>query len=292
MVSTNKIGVLVLFVAVVCAGTPILVPNAFAAPLQKPKLVSLDSCADQLVLHMADDEQILALSPNSQLPFSFYKTRAVNFATHGGTAEEVLSLMPDVALRTGVGDYALARMLSRMGVETVATGLPDTIAGIKGDVTIFGEAMAQVERAKELIDNIDSRYQQAQKNAGDFKHLKALYLSPGGTTTGENTFVGEVIKISGLTNLMSTSISGWGQIDIEKLVLDPPDVIVGSFFDAQVGNADGWRFSHHPVVTAMMEHALFIDVPSRFLACPQWMMLDAVEFIQSKLEEERGNVEK
>ncbi|MCK5041741.1 MAG: ABC transporter substrate-binding protein, partial [Sphingomonadales bacterium] len=156
MIFTKKIGALAVFVASCFASASLFVPNAFADEL-KPKVVSLDSCADQIILHLADAEQILALSPNSQLPFSFYKERALGFSTHGGSAEEILSLMPDVALRTGLGDFALARMLGRMGVATIATGLPDTLDGIKGDIAIFGEALDQTERAQELIADIDAR---------------------------------------------------------------------------------------------------------------------------------------
>lgn len=280
MCSSNKIGVLALVVAMVVASTPVFAEQSQA----KPKIVSLDSCADQLILHLADDGQILALSPNAKLSFSYYKDRAENYASHGGTAEEVLSLNPDVALRTGIGEFALTRMLSRMGVKTIATGLPDTIEGIKGDVAIFGQALDQVELATKLINEIDERFAKAQENAGNYAHLKAMYLSPGGTTTGAGTFVGEVIAISGLTNLMSQSLPSWGQINLEQLVLNPPDVIIGSFFDAQVGNSDGWRFSTHPVVADMLADVLFINVPSRFLACPQWMMLDAIELIQNELK--------
>jgi iron complex transport system substrate-binding protein len=301
MFTSNKIGVLAVFVAVVFASTsvfaaelltqnptptptPTSTPTPKPTPKPKPKVVSLDSCADQLVLHLADEAQILALSPNSKLSFSFYKSKAEQYPTHGGTAEEVISLNPDVALRTGVGDYALSRMLGRMGVATIATGLPDTIAGVKGDVAIFGQALDQNERALALIADIDARFATAKRKAKNYSHLKAMYLSPGGTTTGEGTFVGQVIAISGLTNLMNATLSSWGQIDLERLVLDPPDVIVGSFFDAQVGNSDGWRFSRHPVVETMMADALFINVPSKFLACPQWMMLDAIELIQNELK--------
>lgn len=284
MKNNAKIGVLLGMLAfAMLTSTPVLASS--------PRIVSLDSCADQIVLRLADDEQILALSANSQLAFSYYKDRAAGFPLHGGSAEEILGLNPDVALSTGVGDFSLARMLGRLGMNTIATGLPDNLDGVVGDIEVFGEALGQSARAGELIAEINVRRADAAAKAQNFSHLKALYLSPGGTTTGNGTFVGEVIAMSGLTNLMAESLPAWGQIDLEALVLNPPDIIVGSFFDARVGNADGWRFAKHPVVERMMADIIFIDVPSKFLACPQWMMLDAVELIQSRLLEEVINAE-
>lgn len=264
-------------------GLVLAVPKAMAET--PPRVVSLDSCADQIVLRLADDGQILALSANATLPFSYSRELAKNYPSHNNSAEEILELNPDVALRTGVGGWDLAAMLTRLGVRQVATGLPNNLDEVARDVSIFANAMGQVERGQALLDEMAARLKLIKARAQNYHQLNALYLSPGGTTTGAGTFVGEVIALSGLSNMMAGEMPSWGQLDIEQLVLNPPDIIIGSFFDAQIGNADGWRFAKHPVVERLMKHALFINVPSRMLACPQWMMLDAIELIQKKLSE-------
>jgi iron complex transport system substrate-binding protein len=251
-----------------------------------PKIVSLDSCADQFILALADDDQILALSPNATLQFSHYREKASAFLQHGGTAEEIFGLGPDVALRTGAGDFALTQMLARLGIETRATGLPNNLDDVKADILIFGEALDKNDRAQALVRDIDRRL--ALLLAAPASDLDGLYMSPGGTTTGPDTFLGEVITLSGLTNLRSAG--GWGQIDLEQLVYAPPQVIVGSFFDARTGLADAWRFADHPAMRAIMESAIFIDVPSHLLGCPAWYALDAVDLIRTQLEKAKAEV--
>lgn len=249
-----------------------------------PRVVSLDSCADQYVLALADEAQILALSPNATGPFSYFRKNATDYPAHDGSAESVLAFAPDIAVRTGVGDHALSAMLQRVNVDLLATGLPDTLAGMKADLRAFGAALGQTQRAEALIADMEQRLQgYEEQNVGP--HPRAIYLSPGGSTTGADTFMGEVIKLSGLRNLMSEKgLDGWGQVDIEHLVIDPPDVIVGSFFDARTGMADAWRLADHPAMKRVMGAGVFISVPSKYLACPAWMMLDGVDYIRRELE--------
>jgi len=259
-----------------------LAPAALVA--EPPKVVSLDSCADQYVLALADEGQILALSPNATGPFSYHHDLAANYPTHDGSAESVLAFAPDVAVRTGVGDFALSTMLQRVNVNLLATGLPDTLAGMKADLRAYGEALDQSARAEAMIADMERRLL-AYRDFGGGHKLRAIYLSPGGSTTGARTFLGEVLMLAGLRNLMSEKgLTGWGQVDLEQLVIDPPDVIVGSFFDARTGMADAWRLADHPAMQHVMEEGLFISVPSRFLACPAWMMLDGVDYIRRELE--------
>ncbi|HXV73107.1 MAG TPA: ABC transporter substrate-binding protein, partial [Sphingomonadales bacterium] len=70
---------------------------------EKPRVVSLDSCADQLVLALADDAQIVALSPDARGAFSYFGERAAKFPRHREEADEILLLHPDIVITTGAG---------------------------------------------------------------------------------------------------------------------------------------------------------------------------------------------
>src|SRR3546814_2918470 len=68
-----------------------------AAPTQPRRIVSLNTCADQYVLALADPAQIAALSPyghDPELSAAVGKARA--FRTLKRPAEEVLALRPDL----------------------------------------------------------------------------------------------------------------------------------------------------------------------------------------------------
>ena len=249
----------------------------FAAPL--PRVVSLDSCADQYVMALADDAQIMALTKNAHMPFSYFRERAKKFPAHDGRAESLLAYKPDVVVATGMADPLLSNLMARVGIKVIATGLSTSIEDSRKDIDAFGRALGQEKRAAALKAAFNDKLK-ALKSMPK-QGMTALYLSPGGTTTGEGSFLDEIITLSGYENLMTTKgYKGWSQINVEYLVADTPDVVIGGFFDARVGQADVWRFSDHPVIRRLMGMSQVVNVPSYLISCPAWFSLEAVDVIR------------
>ncbi len=283
----KNLRLLILFLLFALSGMTLAAGIAMAGEKDRlPRVVSLDSCADQFVLALAKPEQILALSPNATLPFSYFRERAADFPSHNGSAEEILMLRPDVVVRTAQGDFALAQMLERQGIRTFATGLPAGFSEMRNDIMVFGEALGQPEAAKILVEEMDRRLARIDP-ISEADGPAAIYISPGGATSGPGTFLDEVLRMSGLRNQMADlGMEGWGTIELEFLVIDPPEVIIGSFFDARTGASDSWRLGDHPVAKKIFSEAQFIEVPSRLLSCPAWYALDAVDLIRQTLIQE------
>jgi hypothetical protein len=78
---------------------------ASAAHAEPRRVVSLDYCADQFVLALADRAQITALSIGSQRDDSYFRGRARGMRQTRGTLEEVLALRPDLVIRNWGGSW-------------------------------------------------------------------------------------------------------------------------------------------------------------------------------------------
>lgn len=256
---------------------------ALADPL--PRVVSLDSCSDQLVLALAADDQIIALSQDAGGAFSYYNTRAQGFPRHFGTAEEILLLGPDLVLSTGAGDPGLAAMLEGLGVRVISTGLPATIEDALDDLTEVGAALGQGDAAARLKAEALA-LMQSLKQKEAFGQT-ALYVSPSGITTGSGTFLHQTIELAGLKNLMAEDgVEGWSSFNLEQFITLKPDIVITSFFDSRVGNAESWRFAAHPAMKDAMVGVTVIDVPSRYLSCPAWYAIEGAALIRQLLEED------
>ena len=83
------------------------------------RIVSLDYCADQYLLQLADREQILALSPDATSPFSYLREQARDMHTVRAVAEDVLSLNPDLIIRSYGGGASAPAFFERAGVPVV-----------------------------------------------------------------------------------------------------------------------------------------------------------------------------
>lgn len=248
----------------------------------KPRVVSLDSCADQLVLALADDEQIIALSPDARGPFAYYRERAGKFPRHREEADEILLLRPDLVITTGAGLGLAAEALARFGVEVYSTGLAPTLERAIEDLVKVGEVLGQTEKAVALANAARAM----KKNLENENSLRVagLYMSPGGVTTGAGTFLDEILRLAGIDNVVAgQGVRGWSQFDLEAFVAERPDAVVTSFFDSRAGHQESWRFAGHPAVKGVLADAIVIDVPSRLLSCPAWFGVEGAAFIRARL---------
>ena len=249
-----------------------------------PRVVSLDSCSDQLVLALAEDRQIIALSQDSKGAFSYYNDRAGKFPQHFGTAEEILLLGPDLVLSTGAGDPGLVTMLENLGVKVISTGLPATIEDALDDLDEIGAALGLPEKAASLKQKTEAELQALR--AKPAFGWSALYVSPSGVTTGSGTFLHQTIELAGLKNLMAEEGGqGWSSFKVEAFIKIKPDILITSFFNARIGNAESWRFAAHPAMQAAMADVRVVDIPSRYLSCPAWYAVEGAALIREKLEE-------
>jgi len=65
-------------------------------PDRPTRIVSLDFCADQYVLKLADRENILALSPEAVMAHSYMRTKAEGMPSVRPLAEDAIALQPDL----------------------------------------------------------------------------------------------------------------------------------------------------------------------------------------------------
>ncbi len=255
-------------------------PPSAAAP---PSVVSIDYCADQYVLSLAARSQIRGLSPRAAQAFSYHRDRAVGLAKIEPVSEAILHAAPDAVVRFWGGNGRLLSMLDRTGVLTVNVVYGHDTETIFGNLERVAAALDRQEAAEELL--ADRRLRIAALAARPALDLRALYLTPSGTTGGAGTDVDDMIRMAGLENMAAgIGYKGWRTIAIEELVMDPPDVFIGSFFDDDDVARSSWSPSRHPQLAAMMERVRTVSVPGRFLSCSGLFSVDAAEYLRAALE--------
>lgn len=253
-----------------------------------PRAVSLDLCADQYLMALADDDQIIALTHYSRMPHSYFADKAMNLPVHTGRVEELYALGPPLALRSGLGDPTLDAKLAELGTRVVSGGFPANIAESLADLRLFGEVLGQQARAGKLEAEVLARLDRLGAGEGDTASPRPtlLYLVPGGTTTGPETFVGQLIELAGARNQMAGKLTGWGSISMEALVMAPPAFVVHTFTEASSPTSEAWRMVNNVGVQKVLAAAHEINIPSRLLSCSAWMALDAAELIATEIADQ------
>lgn len=200
---------------------------------------SLDYCADQYVLALAEPAQIVALSPDATAPHSFYADKAVGLPTFGASTEEVVMLRPDALVRYWGGNPKMFALADRLGIRVASARFGSDQETLYWNIRTVASALGRDEIGEGLIRDIEARY--VALEAAPATDLTALYVTPSGTTAGVGTFVDDLMSLAGIEGVAKRwGLQGWQTIPAEQLLLDPPDVIITAFFDMRTRHESLW----------------------------------------------------
>ena len=257
---------LVAGISTACAG-----PERAAGP-EGParRIVSLDYCADQYVLGLADRSRILALSPDAAESFSYLRATAAGMPTIRPRAEQVLALRPDLVVRSYGGGPRIRALLERAGVSVLEIQYAPDIAAVRATVRHAAAGLGVPARGELLIADMDARLERAHESST----RTALYLTPAGVSAGSGTFVHHLIEAAGLGNFDDRS--GWRSIPLERLAYESPDVYAVAAFGA-TNHENAWTPFRHPVATERVAAGPALRIEGATTACSGWFLADAVE---------------
>ncbi len=257
-----------------CAPQPPLhPPQQPTAPAQPQRVVSLDYCADQFVLKLADRAQIAAVSPDAGKDFSFMRAAAPGMPIVRSTAEDVLAQRPDLVVRSYGGGPGVAHLLARAGVPVAQLGYAGDFDGVRANVRAMAAALGHPARGEALIAEMDSRLAAVAAQEGTGR--SALYLTPAGVTTGAGSLVHVLIEAAGLENFEHQP--GWRPIPLERLAREQPDLIAFARFGAASHQPDAWSAARHPIAQRQLAERPVATMDGAWTACGGWFLADAVE---------------
>ncbi|MEP2464128.1 MAG: ABC transporter substrate-binding protein [Henriciella sp.] len=241
------------------------------------RIVSLDFCADQYVIKLADPEQILAVSPNAVSHYSFMRDEAQGLPTVRPIAEDVLILKPDLVVRSFGGGPNAAAFFERAGIPVLQVGWASNIDGegvgsIPFLVQEMADGLGQSERGANVITEFRTRLS-AIKARGEGETV--FYMTPSGFTTGSGSLVHEIMLAAGLDNFQTGS--GWRSLPLERLVYEQPDLVATAYFDSETNHSNSWSSARHPIARVQINKPDVVRMEGAWSACGGWYVLNAVE---------------
>ncbi len=254
------------------------------------RVASLDPCADHYVLALADREQIAALAPpppGGRLPR--FAQRAESLPRLRPTAEKLLMRGPDLAVRLWGGQPGIGGTLRRAGIEVFKLRYATGFETARENLRRAGKALGHPAEAERMIARMDRRLATMRARrlpAGE--RPSAIYVTPSGKTAGARTFADSVLTAAGLANMgAADGRTGWYPLDLERLALRRPDVIVAGQFEAGL-RPDFWAITRHSFMRRVFAEVPVIRVRGRTMFCQAWYAVDAVAQIQARMAELPG----
>lgn len=261
----------------VCALALVFAWPAHAAP---QRIVSLDYCADQFVLALADRSQIAALSRGARRDDSYFRDRARGIRQTRGTLEEVLALRPDLVVRSWGGPWDAAQIYGRFGVPVLQIESAPNFDGARGMLLRAGDALGHPARGASIARDLDVRLARLAA-APPPSAPDVLYLTAGGAVAGRGTMIDALISAAGGRNVRDAE--SWAVLPLERLVQTPPALIALGFFDHGRTQMNAWTPGRHPVVRRALADARTVSLSPASISCEAWFSIDAAEAIAAAL---------
>jgi iron complex transport system substrate-binding protein len=246
------------------------------------RVVSFNLCADQLVVALADPEQIAGLSPyatDSALSVVADKARA--FRKADWQAESTLLLEPDLVL-IGPNDRSVTRrMLASQGLRVVETGFVSDLASARKQIREIAGLLGHKERGEKLIAELERARLRLASSAtkGD---RTALVVERGGYTQGPSSLAATLLAEAGLKPPAGAPAGYGGFIPLERFLVLRPDLVF--LKDPPSAATDqGAMFLVHPALRDLYPPERRVALPTRYTMCGGPALVAAFDYMADEM---------
>jgi iron complex transport system substrate-binding protein len=247
-------------VAVAVCATPQL--HAADAPGKPQRIVSLNMCVDELVLRLAQPQNVASVTWLSRDPGnSNVADAAARIPVNHGLAEEIIPLQSDLVIAGVYTARPAVAMLKRTDVPVSEVDVPKNLQDVRRQIRNVAALIGEPERGERLVGAMDARL--AALPTPPSQRPRAIVLNPNGATVGKGTLVDEIMTRAGLTNVAAElGIDNYGQIPLETVVANAVDVLILS------ASRDGppalaTEILRHPVLSALADRTRLVVLPGR-----------------------------
>ncbi|SFL89560.1 ABC transporter substrate-binding protein [Methylorubrum salsuginis] len=242
-------------------------PAARAAGVEEPvRVVSMNLCADELVLRLADRAQVLAVTYLASDPRgSTVASAAAGVPVTRGLTEEVVALRPGLVIAGAFTTRTTVGMLRRVGAPVLELGVPADLDGVRAQIRQVAEALGHPERGEALVADLDAKLASVTPST---RPLRALVMRPNAFTVAPGGLGDALIRAAGLVNVAAEiGRDRFGQVPLEAAALADADLIVTDEGTPGMPSlAD--TLLHHPVFRALADQGRTVAIPNRFWTCP------------------------
>ncbi len=262
-----------------CAAAIILsvsLANANAAAPQR--IVSLNLCADELVLRLAAPgtlKSVTWLARDATLSNVSALAQAV--PVNRGLAEDVVPLAPDLVIAGTYTTRTAVALLRRLNIQVLELGVPSSVDEALAQIETVAAVLGTPENGALLIAEIRGGLAESPVTPdGSAPPIAAVY-QPNGFTIGKGSLVNDLLIRAGLRNLaVERRIDNYGALPLEWLLLAQPDLLIVNAAEDR-GPAIAYEVLRHPALVRRYNGDRVVGVPSAWWSCPGPRLVDAVQ---------------
>ncbi|MFS2108942.1 ABC transporter substrate-binding protein [Sphingomonas sp. Sphisp140] len=260
--------------AALWATTPVPGPPPAAKPR---RIVSLNLCADQLVLALADRDQIAGVTRNAtDTEMSGEAAKARGLPVLKNSAEQILAIDPDLVVGMPASRSAPMRALKGHHFNLLDLQSADTVDQIYASIRQTAVAVGHPGRGEALVARMQAALARLGKPGGG---KVAAYYQRRGFMTGTGTLIDDLMQRMGLVNLAAKlDKPPLSQLSLEEMVAAQPDYLIVESATDRVAD-QGTEMLHHPAIANIPR----ISIPQAWTVCGSPAYVQAAEGMAQQL---------
>jgi len=248
-----------------------------------PRVVSINLCTDQLVLDLADRQQILGLGPFVRdQDRSWGAALRVDVPALSGSAEEILVLKPDLVVAGRNTRQTTRAFLRERSIILEEFGAVTTVEDAKQQILRMARLLGVPERGAARVAELDAAVALLRAVASRRK-LRVLPMARRGWVPGGQSVISDLMRLAGLVNVGSETSARAGRfVSLEEIVMLRPDLILVS---AEVDRPEdqGQALILHPAIAGNFPPERRLMLSEALTVCGGPGLIDAINALAARL---------
>ena len=246
------------------------------------RVASFNLCADQLVVALADPEQIAGLSPYATNPgLSVVAGEAQRYRKLDWQAESTIVLQPDLVL-VGPNDRSVTRrMLAAQGLRVVAVDFVTDLESARTQIRDIAKLLGHPERGEKLVAALDAARARLAARRSSVART-AIVVERGGYAQGPASLAAALLDEAGLKSPPGAPKGYGGFIPLEKLLMLKADIVFVKD-PPSAPNDQGALYFMHPAMAALYPPERRIALPTRLTMCGGPALVAAFDYLAGAL---------
>jgi iron complex transport system substrate-binding protein len=241
-------------------------------------IASLNLCADQYLVTLADPDQIAGLTRLSHMArISPIAAQAARYPTIGSSAEALLVANPDLLL-TGWPGQADAAIRAGLRAQVLVIPPANSYADIVAQVRLVANAVGHPERGEAMIRRMNAALAAMPKTG---RNRVAADYQRRGYLSGAGTLMDDMMRRVGLVNLATRlGLPPLSNLSLERFVVSRPDFLITG---GEVASDLGSAMLDHPAIKSIPR----LYLPGSLVDCGGPTYPQAVRTLSDQLHQKR-----
>lgn len=230
------------------------------------RIISLVPSVTETIFALGGEDKLVGVTTYCDYPEEAKKKQKVGDFSNP-SIERIMFLRPDLVFATAPEQSKIINKLKTLGIDVI-TVQPESYSEIIESIKEIGSLLGKEKRAEEILNGLEDDLKSLKRLVEKIKEKRKVYIELDCNplfTVGKNSFLNELIELSGGENIAGYTEQTYFAINPEIVVKSDPEVIILAYPSEgkSVKRRIGWKG-----ITAVKENRVYSDIDWKLITSP------------------------